>query len=181
MKLQNIGKLAHKDIINEPDTPKAWLIFWATVILLLAVLVGNSFGNTKIKMIRPFVESEFPQWKITSKYETIRSDGGSGERIHYGVDYSMPTGTSVIAPYDGEIIVSKYMGNYGNVVFIDHGNGVQTRIAHLSEFVKLRGSKVKQGELIAYSGDTGNAKGRPHIHFETLANGKYRHPAGYIF
>lgn len=127
------------------------------------------------------MQQEYPDWKITSKYGAIRSDGGSGGRIHLGCDYSMPAGTSVIAPLDGEIIISKYMGNYGNVVFIDHGNGVQSRIAHLSEFAKLRGTKVKQGELIAYSGDTGNARGKPHVHFETLVNGKNVHPALFVF
>lgn len=158
--------------------------FILVLAIFLALLIGAFAplpANTKMKMIRPFIEQEFPQWKLTGKYGDIRSQGGSGERIHYGTDYSMPTGTSVIAPADGEIIVSKYMGNYGNVIFIDHGNGIQSRIAHLSEFVKLRGAKVRQGDLIAYSGDTGNAKGRPHVHFETLANGTNKHPAYFIF
>lgn len=158
------------------------------IILVLAVLLACLIGafaplpaNTKLKMIRPFVQSEYPEWKLTGRYGDIRSQGGSGERIHLGCDYSVPIGTSVIATADGEIIVSKYMGNYGNVIFIDHGNGIQSRIAHLSEFVKLRGAKVKQGDLIGYSGDTGNAKGRPHIHLETLANGTNKHPAYFIF
>lgn len=159
------------------------IIIWILVLgFILSLLLGCFLPlPAQIKMIRPFIQQEFPEWKLTGKYGAIRSDGGSGDRYHLGCDYSVPSGTSVIAPQDGEIIISKYIGNYGNVIFIEHGFGVQTRIAHLSEFVKLRGSKVRQGDLIAYSGDTGNAKGRPHIHFETLLNGINKHPAEFIF
>ncbi len=157
-----------------------------TLLVATAIVMAFCFGvavssTEKVKMIRPFVQSEFPKWRISGKYKDLRADGGSGERIHWGVDYVIPSGTTIIAPYDGTITVSKFMGNYGNVIFIDHGNGVQSRIAHLSEFKKLAGAVVKQGEIIGHSGDTGNAKGKPHAHFETLINGIHFHPATFVF
>ena len=157
-----------------------------TSLVIIAIVMAFCFGvavssSEKIKMVRPFVEQEFPDWKITGAYHSIRSDGGSGSRLHWGVDYAVPVGTSVRAPADGEIILSKYMGNYGNVFYIKHDNGVQTVIAHVSEFVKLKGAKVTKGEIIGYSGDTGNARGKPHVHFETLKDGVNVHPATFIF
>lgn len=155
-----------------------------TLLVATAIVMAFCFGvavSGAEKMIRPFVEQEYPDWKITGAYHSIRSDGGSGSRLHWGVDYAVPVGTSVRAPADGEIILSKFMGNYGNVFYIKHDNGVQTVIAHVSEFVKLKGSKVTKGEIIGYSGDTGNAKGRPHVHFETLKDGVNVHPATFIF
>lgn len=158
------------------------------IILVLAVLLACLIGafaplpaNTKLKMIRPFIESEYPEWKITGKFYDLRPTGGDGKRGHNAIDYSMPTGTSVIAPADGKIILSKYVRGYGNVIYLDHGNGLVSILAHLSEYRKLIGSEVKKGEILAFSGDTGNSQGRPHLHWAVHLNNVPVHPSQFIF
>ncbi|MEZ4686527.1 MAG: M23 family metallopeptidase [Bacteroidia bacterium] len=68
----------------------------------------------------------------------------------------------------------------GNVIEIDHGDGIETRYAHLSDFVVQRGQKVKRGDLIGYSGRPSNGKG-PCLHYEVLVNGDHVDPLNYLF
>ena len=86
-----------------------------------------------------------------------------------GVDYGCKVGTKVVASADGTIIRSSsqgYNGGYGEVVIISHPNNTQTIYAHLSKVLVSTGEKVKQGETIGETGNTGLSTG-PHIHFET--------------
>ena len=59
------------------------------------------------------------------------------------------------------------MGTYGNVVFVDHGNGMQTRYAHMSAVAVTEGQSVTEGQVIGYAGSSGNSTG-PHLHFEVI-------------
>ncbi len=103
-------------------------------------------------------------------------------RMHDGLDFRAAVGTPVHATADGVIKYAARMGTYGNLVEIDHGYGFQTRYAHLSRFAKgIRpGTKVKRGEVIAYSGETGLAEG-PHLHYEVRLNGVPVDPLYYLF
>lgn len=87
------------------------------------------------------------------------------------IDIAAPTGTSVYASRGGTVIAAKngYNGGYGNMIIIDHGNGVQTLYAHLSKLSVSYGQNVEQGENIGAVGSTGRSTG-PHLHFE--ARGK---------
>jgi murein DD-endopeptidase MepM/ murein hydrolase activator NlpD len=98
-------------------------------------------------------------------------------RAHKGVDYAAPTGTPVHAAGAGRIRFRGQKGGYGNVVEIDHGGGIVTVYGHLSRFAAAArsGSRVKQGDLIAYVGMTGLATG-PHLHYEYRVNGQYLDP-----
>lgn len=92
-------------------------------------------------------------------------------RNHNGVDWAAPTGTPVVAALPGRIEVRGNGGGYGNVIYIDHGNGIQTRYAHLDRFgPPQQGDQVQQGQLIGYVGTTGRSTG-PHLHFELHVNG----------
>jgi murein DD-endopeptidase MepM/ murein hydrolase activator NlpD len=71
------------------------------------------------------------------------------------------------------------MGGYGNLVVVDHGNGLATAYGHNTSVVAGVGSSVAQGQLIAYSGNTGNSTG-PHVHFEVRVNGAAVDPLGYL-
>lgn len=84
---------------------------------------------------------------------------------HNGVDLAVPEGTSVRAAASGTIVQEGWNGGYGISVYIDHGNGYFTRYGHLSETNVYVGQYVSQGEVIAYSGNTGDSTG-PHVHFE---------------
>lgn len=98
-------------------------------------------------------------------------------KMHTGVDFGAPIGTPVYTAGDGVVARASVMGGYGNVVDIEHGGGWMTRYAHLSKFkqgLKV-GDKVKQGQIIALSGNTGRSTG-PHLHFEIRLNGEAINP-----
>lgn len=89
---------------------------------------------------------------------------------HGGVDFDCPTGTSVHAADDGYVTAAGWNNTgFGNWVMINHGNGMVTIYGHNSRVVVSAGQSVKKGDLIAYSGATGNVTG-PHVHFEVRIN-----------
>lgn len=92
-------------------------------------------------------------------------------RMHKGVDFAVPTGTPVMAAGGGTVQFMGWANGYGNFLKIDHGNGFETGYAHLSRFVPgmRRGARVRQGQVIAFSGMTGMATG-PHLHYETFVH-----------
>jgi murein DD-endopeptidase MepM/ murein hydrolase activator NlpD len=98
-------------------------------------------------------------------------------RAHKGVDYAAPIGTPVHAAGSGHVRFMGNKGGYGNVVEIDHSQGIVTVYGHLSRFAQgiHVGSRVSQGELIAYVGMTGLATG-PHLHYEYRVNGEFKNP-----
>lgn len=93
-------------------------------------------------------------------------------RNHDGVDWAAPTGTPIIAAADGTIALAGAGGGYGNVVYIDHPGGIQTRYAHLDRFADTtsNGASVRAGDVIGFVGTTGRSTG-PHLHFEVRVNG----------
>ena len=98
-------------------------------------------------------------------------------RSHKGVDYAAKSGTPIYAAGDGKVIFKGKKGGYGKVMIVQHGSKYTTLYAHLKTYNrKLRvGSKVKQGQTIAYVGKTGLATG-PHLHYEFRVNGVHRNP-----
>lgn len=100
-------------------------------------------------------------------------------RMHKGVDWACPTGTTVFASCGGTVIQASYNGGYGNNVVISHPDGRMTRYAHNSKLLVKVGQKVEQGEPIALSGNTGRSTG-PHVHFEIYINGAAVNPLKYI-
>lgn len=104
------------------------------------------------------------------------------KRMHEGVDFRADIGTDLFATGDGVVKYASRRGNYGNLLVIDHGFGIETRYAHLSGFaddVRV-GSKVKRGEIVAYSGNTGLSNG-PHLHYEVHVDGQPVDPLTYLF
>ena len=105
-----------------------------------------------------------------------RRDPFTGDReFHAAVDISTRSGDPVYATAHGRVISARRSGNYGNLIEIDHGFGIQTRYGHLSEFAVLRGTTVRRGDLIGYVGATGRATGS-HVHYEVLADGRHVNP-----
>lgn len=98
---------------------------------------------------------------------------------HKGVDWATPTGTPVVASCGGTVAKAGWGSGYGYVVYINHEDGRQTRYAHLSKVQVKVGQKVKQGQQIALSGNTGVSSG-PHVHFEMLIGGKQVNPENYL-
>jgi murein DD-endopeptidase MepM/ murein hydrolase activator NlpD len=105
--------------------------------------------------------------------------GSRWGRMHEGIDIAVGTGTPVHAAAAGTVIYAGWMEGYGNLVAIDHGNGLSTAYGHNSALVSSVGQTVSAGQVIAYSGSTGHSTG-PHVHFEVRVNGSPVDPLGYL-
>ena len=93
------------------------------------------------------------------------------QKFHHGTDYRGKHGTPVVAAGPGTVTFAGRRGGYGNAIFIDHGNGVLTRYAHLRRIEIKRGATVAAGERIGQIGSTGRTTG-PHLHFEVRLEGR---------
>jgi len=100
-------------------------------------------------------------------------------RMHEGIDIAVPNGTPVVSAASGTVIIAGWMGGYGNLVVVDHGNGLSTAYGHNTSIAVGVGQSVAQGQLLAYSGNTGRSTG-PHVHFEVRVNGGAVDPFGYL-
>ena len=109
-----------------------------------------------------------------------RTDPFTGLRdFHPGLDISVPRGTKVFAPADAVVVFCGSRQGYGNALILDHGFGVVTRYGHLEGFNVRPGQRVKRGEVIAFSGNTGRSTA-PHLHYEVWVNDQARNPIEYI-
>lgn len=92
-------------------------------------------------------------------------------RMHKGIDFAAPTGTPIYASGDGVVVERGWKNGYGNYVRIRHNNTTSTAYAHMSRFNSevVRGTRVRQGQVIGYVGSTGRSTG-PHLHYEVLVN-----------
>jgi len=100
-------------------------------------------------------------------------------RPHEGIDVTAPTGTPIVAPATGVVVLAANDKGYGLTVVIDHGNGIQTRFAHCSRLAVKTGQRVTRGQVIAAVGGTGLATA-PHLHYEIHVNGKPVDPLTYV-
>lgn len=97
--------------------------------------------------------------------------GGWSKEFHNGIDIACEYGTPVHVTADGIVTFAGWDGVYGRKVEIDHGNGIITFYGHNSGFAVKAGDKVKKGDVIAYSGNSGRSTGA-HLHYGALINGK---------
>ncbi|WP_288371969.1 M23 family metallopeptidase [uncultured Marinobacter sp.] len=116
---------------------------------------------------------------LSSKYG-YRSDPFTGKRTwHGGVDLAGKDGSDIIAVASGVVTWAGERYGYGNLVEVDHGDGLVTRYAH-ARTVKVKiGDVVQKGQVVALMGSTGRSTG-PHVHFEVIRNGKTEDPVKYI-
>ncbi|PRB72669.1 M23 family metallopeptidase [Arthrobacter sp. MYb213] len=117
--------------------------------------------------------------RISSPYGWRANPTGAGNQIHIGQDYPIVCGSPVYASEAGTISVSRWAGHSGMRVTIDHGHNVQTGYSHNSKLLVKVGQRVRQGEVIALSGTTGNSTGC-HVHFEVLISGRWHDPRLYL-
>ena len=105
-----------------------------------------------------------------------RSDPFTGERdFHPGLDISADKGDPIYSTADGKVTHAASAGNYGNLVIVDHGYGIETRYGHMSAFKVKVGQAVKRGDLLGLVGSTGRATSS-HLHYEVRANGRILNP-----
>jgi murein DD-endopeptidase MepM/ murein hydrolase activator NlpD len=98
-------------------------------------------------------------------------------RMHKGIDFAVPKGTPVMAAGSGAVTYAGWASGFGNLVVVTHTNGYSTAYGHLSRFAPgvKKGARVRQGQIVAYSGATGIATG-PHLHYEVRVNGAQVNP-----
>ncbi|MBI5925035.1 MAG: M23 family metallopeptidase [Aquabacterium sp.] len=99
--------------------------------------------------------------------------------LHTGLDFPADPGTSIMAAAGGVVLSAGPHPQYGQLVELDHGNGLVTRYAHTSRMLAKQGDLVKRGQKIAEVGNTGRSTG-PHLHFEVLVEGVQQNPAKFL-
>jgi len=110
----------------------------------------------------------------------VRTDPLSGEgAFHTGIDVAAARGTPVRVTADGVITTEGWSGGYGKLLIVDHGNGLETYYAHLSQFLVIPGQEVTRGQVIALSGGTGRSTG-PHVHYEVRLHGTPVNPYPFL-
>lgn len=118
---------------------------------------------------------------VKSTYISSRYGDTSGRNSgHKGLDIAAPTGTTIVACGDGTVKFAGWYYGYGNLVRIEHGNGVETYYGHCSKLNVSTGDKVTAGQKIAEVGSTGDSTG-PHLHLEIRLNGTVINPQKYLY
>ncbi len=135
--------------------------------------------SSKIPAIQPVVNRQLTL--LTASYGWIMHPFYKTLRQHLGVDYAIPEGSRVFATADG--VIKEYSlssSASGKSVTIDHGNGYETYYAHLDKIDIPRSRRVRRGEIIGYSGNTGLSLA-PHLHYEVRYKGESVDPINYFF
>ncbi len=135
-----------------------------------AIRAHASIGN---------LDSKIPVAPVNGRISSpfgLRTDPLSGaHRHHGGLDLAAPAGTPVLGAGAGVVVRAENAGNYGNLVVLDHGDGLETRYAHLNDIEVKVGDRVEAGTPVGSVGDTGRTTG-PHLHFEVRRNGSAENP-----
>ncbi len=110
----------------------------------------------------------------------LRLDPFTGRStFHEGIDFPAPIGTPIVAAAGGVVIAAEYHHQYGNMLEIDHGNGIVTRYAHAARLLAKVGDIIKRGQQVATIGTTGRSTGA-HLHFEVLVKGVPQNPQKFL-
>ena len=136
-------------------------------------------GAIKGKAKRFPISNPAPGSDISSSFG-VRKDPLLGTpALHAGMDFRATTGTSIRASGAGEVVNAGWNGGYGQMVEIDHGNGLHTRYAHMSRVLVKTGDKVSAGDIVGKVGSTGRSTG-PHLHYEVRRDGAPLNPLKFI-
>ncbi|MBK8466744.1 MAG: M23 family metallopeptidase [Chloracidobacterium sp.] len=145
-------------------------------------LSGDPEIDSEVLAIRNNADPDFlpTMWahlgKINNEFGFRRNPfGGRAYEFHPGMDIDGERGDVIVAPANGTVISAGYKGGYGNLVEIDHGNGLTTRYGHMSKIEAEVGQTITRGTTIGQVGSTGRSTG-PHLHFEVRLNDKPINP-----
>ncbi|WP_423195952.1 MULTISPECIES: M23 family metallopeptidase [unclassified Cupriavidus] len=139
-----------------------------------AALTDRQLSDRRIPRVMPVAAS------YNASSFGARIDPFSGHRVqHDGVDFAAPAGTPIVAAAGGVVVAQEWHHEYGNMIDVDHGNGLKTRYAHVSRALVKVGDLVRAGQTIAQVGSTGRSTGA-HLHFEVHVNGVPRNPASFL-
>lgn len=155
----------------------ARIVLAAAIVLGTSVLGGDGAQGAGSLATTPSIWPA--KGAVTSGFGWRVSPFGGSTELHQGVDIASDAGTPVVATADGEIVQSGWWGDYGNLVQIDHGNGLATFYGHNAQLLVRVGQTVLKGQVIAYAGSTGRSTG-PHVHYEVRRNGAAVDPWRYL-
>lgn len=151
---------------------------FASIMSAWQKMDGSSQTTTEQRVSIPSrkpVETEM----LTSSFGT-RSDPFNGKRrMHQGIDIPGPVGTPIYATADGIVSRAERAGGYGNLIQLNHGNGLETRYGHLSRIYVQANERVRRGQLIGLMGSTGRSTGS-HLHYEVRIAGNAVNPTPYL-
>lgn len=151
----------------------------------LEAYLAEQQAKTQTAYVGNYSDGSSLGWPIEAGvYYYISSEQGwrkldGVDDYHLGIDIACAAGTDILAANSGTVLKSEYHWSYGEYVLIDHGGGISTLYAHMSERLVQAGDTVSAGQLVGYCGLTGNTKGY-HLHFEVRENGKVTNPRNYI-
>ena len=128
-----------------------------------------------IPSIRP-VEGGF----LNSNFGYRQDPIDNVRRFHQGQDFAVPNGTPIFAPADGIVKRAYYVGGFGNHIKLEHSSGYTTTFSHLSKIFVRHGQKIKRGDIIGETGNTGRSTA-PHLHYEVHYRGTPKNPLDYFF
>lgn len=169
VQIQRKGEKGAKEVIKEVVKENGQMIQEKVLeekIIKEAVAEIKLVGNAGL-------QNPLDSLRVTSNF------GSRWGRQHLGVDFGMEEGKNIYAAKAGTVLCAGYHGSYGNLVKINHGEGLQTYYAHCSEILVEEGQKVQAGEVIAKVGSTGNSTG-PHLHFEVRVNEEVMDPLEWL-
>jgi murein DD-endopeptidase MepM/ murein hydrolase activator NlpD len=148
-------------------------------------LARATFAVTQAEQIRRIVQRlpvnrpMPPEFEQTSGFGPRNDPFTRAIAMHTGIDFRAPSGSVVRAAGAGKVIEAAWVGGYGNMVEIDHGNGLTTRYAHLSAITVAVGDQVAKGGTVGRVGSTGRSTG-PHLHYEARLDGEPMDPSRFI-
>jgi murein DD-endopeptidase MepM/ murein hydrolase activator NlpD len=162
-------------------------IYTSLIDMELSKTIAKGSGLGLTKMVEKALDSAAPapdksaalsapiKGLVSSKFG-VRADPLNGEeRLHKGVDIAAPDGSPIRAAAAGKVVYSAWSEGYGNLIAIDHGDGLVTRYAHNAANLVSAGQQVQAGQTIGLVGSTGRSTA-PHLHFEVLRRGKALDP-----
>lgn len=135
--------------------------------LLDAALTRRSADQARIPTAMPITDYPY----LSSSYGWRRNPVTGRLAMHEGLDFAAPSGTLILAASGGVVLEAKSYPGYGNMVEIDHGDGLVTRYAHASTLMVKQGQLVERGQPVARVGSSGRSTG-PHLHFEVRLAGQ---------
>jgi murein DD-endopeptidase MepM/ murein hydrolase activator NlpD len=138
----------------------------ALLLLALSALAGCADS-------RPEPAATVPSgWPLAGDVGVVSSSFGArrGAGTHQGIDFRAPRGSKVVATADGVVAFAGRSGDYGRMVVLDHGNGWETRYAHLHRIKVEKGDRIRRGRTLGTVGHSGNAGG-DHLHYEVRRDG----------
>ena len=155
--------------------------------ITLKTVLSDTAGQQVVRMQQSaskYNVSNYPSiWPvkgtITSQFGYRSSPTAGASTFHEGVDIGVDYGTPVRATASGEVTMAGWVDGYGNLVEIDHDNGIVTRYGHNSMLLVVEGQSVKTGDIIALAGSTGRSTG-PHVHYEVRLNGIPNNPIMFL-